>query len=167
LHRRTFYKVRDRDERFAQAWDEAFELGTEMLEDELRRRALDGWHEDTFDGDGKLTRRVHRFSSNDLLTMLKARRPELYRENARVELAGSVQTTSTIRHENGLTVGDVLRFARSLGDDAHLGVLQGLMSAMERNGHLNEAALTELNEMCRRLDAEAHPTMALEPGDAA
>jgi AcrR family transcriptional regulator len=40
VHRRTFYKVRDRDERFAAAWEEAFELGTEMLEDELRRRRL-------------------------------------------------------------------------------------------------------------------------------
>jgi len=52
-----------------------------MLEDELRRRALDGWDEDTFDGEGKLMRRVHRFSSSDLLTMLKARAPDRYRDN--------------------------------------------------------------------------------------
>lgn len=87
--RRRMYEQRDQDEAFAAAWAEAVELGTQMLEDELRRRALDGFEEETFDGKGVLVRRVVRLSPQDLITALKARRPEVYRENQRVELTGA------------------------------------------------------------------------------
>lgn len=87
--RRRLYEQRDQDEEFASAWAEAVELGTDALEDELRRRSIDGYDEETFDGKGELVRRVRRLSPQDLITALKARRPEVYRENQRVELTGA------------------------------------------------------------------------------
>lgn len=87
--RQRMYEQRDQDEAFAAAWVEAVEVGTQMLEDELRRRGLEGYDEETFDGAGKLIRRVRRLSPQDLITSLKARRPEVYRDNQRVELTGA------------------------------------------------------------------------------
>ena len=40
---RRFYDLREADGEFAEAWSRAVESGTQVLEDEARRRALDGW----------------------------------------------------------------------------------------------------------------------------
>jgi hypothetical protein len=85
-HFQAFYTERDRDEKFAASWAEAKEQGIQRLEDEALRRGVEGYDEETFDGEGQLLRRVHRFDSPLLQLRLKAARPEVYRENAGVEL---------------------------------------------------------------------------------
>lgn len=82
----SFYEHRDKDEVFAAAWAEANEQGIQRLEDEALRRGVEGYDEKTYDGEDKLIRRVRRFDSALLQLRLKAARPELYRENAAVEL---------------------------------------------------------------------------------
>jgi hypothetical protein len=84
--RSTFYLLRDRDEEFKAAWAEAIEAGTEVLEDEARRRAVDGYDEETFDGEGQLLRRVRRYDSPLLQLLLRGRRPDKYREGTGVAL---------------------------------------------------------------------------------
>jgi hypothetical protein len=114
--RRRFYEVRVDDESFAAAWDEANETGVQVLEDELHRRALEGWTEDTFDGDGKLIRRVQRYAPALLLASLRAKRPDLYGDNARVEVTGA--NGGPLEVAAGYqppTLVDVLRLARELG----------------------------------------------------
>lgn len=71
IGRRTAYNWRDADEAFAAAWDDALESGTDALEDEAVRRALDG-------------------SDTLLIFMLKARRPEKFKERVANELSGKV-----------------------------------------------------------------------------
>jgi hypothetical protein len=71
IGRRTAYDHRQRDEAFALRWADALEEGTDKLEDEAHRRALDG-------------------SDSLLIFLLKARRPEKYRESVKVEHAGSI-----------------------------------------------------------------------------
>src|SRR5206468_803097 len=70
------YDLRCADEQFADAWEDALEAGTQVLEDEARRRALD--RSDTL-----------------LIFLLKARRPHVYRDNVRVASVG------VMRHEYG------------------------------------------------------------------
>ena len=87
--RQRFYELRESDETFAQEWDEAIESGTQVLEDELHRRAMEGWDEETFDGDGALMRRVRRYSPALLIFSLKARKPDVYRDiPGRLEVTG-------------------------------------------------------------------------------
>jgi hypothetical protein len=81
-----WYELRDQDEDFAAAWSEAIEQGTQRLEDEALRRAVDGYDEETFNGEGEMVRRVRRYDGALLQTLLKGRRPEVYREGAAVEL---------------------------------------------------------------------------------
>lgn len=86
IARSTAYKWRDDDPAFAAEWDEAVEEGCDVLEDEARRRAL-GYDEVTMEG-GVEVKRVTKYSDNLLMFTLKARRPEKFRDNSRVEHAG-------------------------------------------------------------------------------
>jgi hypothetical protein len=83
--RRRWWELRQTDEAFAAAFSDAFEVGTELLEDEAWRRAVEGYDEDTLDGDGNLIRRVRRYDSALLQTLLKGRLPR-YRDGANVEV---------------------------------------------------------------------------------
>ncbi len=116
--RQRFYELRDTDEVFASAWDNAYESGTDVLEDELRRRAL-GYDEETFDGEGKLIRRTRRHSDPSLIQALKARRPDRHRDNvARVELTGRDGGPVELEANYApTTLRDVLALARELGID--------------------------------------------------
>jgi hypothetical protein len=81
-----WYALREQDEAFARAWAEAAEQGTQALENEARRRAVDGYEEFTHDGEGNLLRRVHRYDGALLQTLLKGRRPEVYKERPAIEV---------------------------------------------------------------------------------
>jgi hypothetical protein len=82
---RRFYKLRHEDEAFAAAWLEAYEQGTQTIEQEAYRRAVDGYDETTTDGDGNVLRVVRRYDSALLQILLKARRPDVYRDRLEVE----------------------------------------------------------------------------------
>jgi hypothetical protein len=78
--RTRVYELRKMDIAFAAAWDEAEEIATDGLEDEARRRAIEGVAEPLVSA-GKLVRgddgqpiTVRRYSDNLLLALLKARR---------------------------------------------------------------------------------------------
>ena len=84
--RQRFYELRDEEKAFADQWAHALDAGTEVLEDEARRRAVDGYDEETFDAEGRLLRRVRRYDGALLQLLLRGRRPEKYRDNASVEV---------------------------------------------------------------------------------
>lgn len=79
LARGTFYKLRDRDEGFKAEWNEAQEAGTQTLEQEARRRAVEGVKRPVYQH-GALVGHVREYSDTLLIFLLKARRPEVYRE---------------------------------------------------------------------------------------
>ena len=66
MNRRTAYRHRKNDPDFAEAWDHAYESGTDVLEQVATKRALE-------------------HDSQLLMFMLKARRPEKYLERQRLE----------------------------------------------------------------------------------
>lgn len=121
--RRRFYNLRERDEAFAELWRDAYDAGTMVLEDEARRRALEGIEEPVYQG-GKLVGTVRRYSDRLLEVLLRARRPEMYREN-RVELTGPqggpLQVASS---REPATLDDLVRLAGSLGVLDRLGYVE-------------------------------------------
>ena len=79
--RSRVYALRRADLAFAAAWQEAEEIATDRLEEEARRRAVDGVPEPLVSA-GKLVRdddgqpiAVRRYSDHLLLALLKAHRP--------------------------------------------------------------------------------------------
>jgi hypothetical protein len=80
-HWRRFYTLRDRDETFAAEWADAVGAGTDVLEHEAFRRAVDGVTEPIYQG-GELVGHVQRYSDKLLEFLLRGRRPQTYRDNA-------------------------------------------------------------------------------------
>jgi len=81
LPRRTVYNWRRTDQGFAQAWEAALDMGTDALEDEAIRRAYHGTGRPVFQGK-ELVGHVRDYSDTLLIFMLKARRPNKYRDRA-------------------------------------------------------------------------------------
>jgi len=79
----TVYEHRARDAAFAAAWDQAIERGTDRLEDEARRRAVDGVEEPIIHN-GKIVGSRLRYSDVLLITLLNARRPEKFKYRTEV-----------------------------------------------------------------------------------
>ena len=127
--RQKFYELREKDEVFAAAWAEAYKAGTEALEDEARRRAVDGFWETTEDGDGNLLRRVHRYSDPLMHRLLAARDPERFGTTSRVELTGPQGGPVMVtEHREKLTLEAALELVaerRRLAAGQPLGVAAG------------------------------------------
>lgn len=83
--RTTVYDRRDVDEEFRAAWDEVIERTTELMEREAYRRSVVGTDRPVFQG-GEQVGVVREYSDTLLMFLLKARRPETYRE--RLEHSG-------------------------------------------------------------------------------
>lgn len=96
LSRSRAYQLRRENKDFADLWDEAVQIGTDLLEDEAFRRAYHGVERLKFDkhGGAAIDPRtgnvyIEREYSDGLLTfLLRARRPDKYRENVKVEQTG-------------------------------------------------------------------------------
>jgi hypothetical protein len=85
VSRRCAYDHREADADFAAEWDDAVEEATDTLEQEARRRALDGWDEPVF-WQGAECGVVRKYSDRLLELMLRANRPK-YRAST-VEVSG-------------------------------------------------------------------------------
>ncbi len=88
--RRTVYDARHADEDFALAWADVETESTESMELEARRRAVKGTDKPVFQG-GIEVGRIREYSDTLLIFMLKARRPETYRDNVKIEHGGRVK----------------------------------------------------------------------------
>ena len=82
--RAAVYAARDSSETFRRQWDDAIEDATDALELEARRRAFSGVEEPVY-YKGQVVGGVRKYSDVLLIFLLKAHRPEKYRENVRVE----------------------------------------------------------------------------------
>jgi transposase-like protein len=87
--RTSAYEWRQKDEAFALAWADIEEATTEAMEREAYRRGVEGTVEPLVSA-GKHVTDVKKYSDTLLIFMLKARRPERYRDNVKVEHSGSI-----------------------------------------------------------------------------
>ncbi len=89
IHRSAAYRLRDSHPAFASAWEDAVERGTDRLEDIALELATVGEAEPVW-YQGQIVGQRHRRSENLLmallLALLRARRPQKFRDNARVEV---------------------------------------------------------------------------------
>lgn len=95
--RSTVYDARS-DPDFAKAWDDIEASTTDRMESESLRRGMDGFDKAVYH-QGQVVGKERQYSDTLLIFMLKARKPETYRENVKVEHAGVI----TQQHEVDLT----------------------------------------------------------------
>lgn len=77
--RRTVYDWLQQDDLFKALYDEAYQDAIDAMEEEARRRGEDGVDEPVYQG-GKKVGQIRKYSDTLLITMLKARRPDIFRE---------------------------------------------------------------------------------------
>lgn len=92
--RRTLYEWREADDEFRAEWEASLEEGTDALEDEALRRALHGTDEPVY-YQGEECGYVRKYSDTLTIFLLKARRPEKYRE--KIDLNHGGQAENPIR----------------------------------------------------------------------
>jgi hypothetical protein len=92
------YELRKADDEFAAAWGEAEEIAADRLEAEAWRRAVEGIAEPLVSA-GKIVRdddgqpiAIRRYSDNLLLALLKAHRPDKFRERRAIEPMGAPES---------------------------------------------------------------------------
>lgn len=95
LSRDTFYVWRGKDSDFAAAWDQALETAIDAMELEARRRAVEGVEKPIIgrvgkDEDGIITY-VREYSDSLMTLLLKAHRPDKYRERTDVQHTGKLE----------------------------------------------------------------------------
>lgn len=93
IGRTTAYRYRQSDEDFALAWADAEEESTERLEEEAFRRACEGLKRNKYDAKGNLLCEELVYSDTLAIFLLKARRPEKYRDRYEFKHSGEVKTT--------------------------------------------------------------------------
>ena len=101
--RQTVYDARSADPAFAAAWDEAIAIADELMEAEARRRAVEGTLRPVFQG-GEEVGRVREYSDTLLIFLLKAHKPEKYRDNSRVVVAGD--PANPLKHDHVISTTD-------------------------------------------------------------
>jgi hypothetical protein len=109
--RTWYYLERTKDLVFDEAWDAACEIGTDGMEQEAWRRAVEGTERPVFQG-GEEVGKIREFSDTLMIFLLKARRPKTYRERLDVNVAGGLTNNTTHVHvympSNGREKRDVL-----------------------------------------------------------
>ena len=91
VSRQSVYRARKRSKKFRRDWVEAHEQAMDLLEGEARRRAT-GVKEDVYYA-GRVVGTRTVYDTPLLMFLLKAHRPELYRDNMKVEHAGGLDVT--------------------------------------------------------------------------
>jgi hypothetical protein len=90
IARRTAYDWKKENEDFAKRWDDAAEAGTDLLEDEAVRRAVEGVPRPVF-YQGKVVGAVQEYSDELLIRMLKARRKAKYSDRVESAVSNTVR----------------------------------------------------------------------------
>lgn len=81
--RRTVYNWRNADPAFARDWAKARAIGADAIEDELVRRAVEGVAVPVYHR-GVIVGAMRRYNDRLLMVLLRALKPERYRERAAV-----------------------------------------------------------------------------------
>jgi len=113
ISRTTAYEHRA-DAQFALAWDEAEQEAADRLEREAWRRAVDGVDKPVTH-QGKITATYKEYSDRMLEMLLKAHRPEKYRERVSAEVSGpkgdpiKSEVTHILDRESAKIIADLVK----------------------------------------------------------
>jgi hypothetical protein len=93
--RMYFYEQRRIDEQFRLEWADANEQGSDLLEEEARRRAVEGVSQPHYDKDGNLKYVKVEYSDTLLIMLLKAARPAKFRDSFKADASDEDMSNSS------------------------------------------------------------------------
>lgn len=92
ISRQTAYEERKTNPHFAERWEDVEEDTTQQMEREAIRRGMEGVAEPVIFKGEDTGISIQKYSDTLLIFMLKARRPETYRERVDVKHEGTIRT---------------------------------------------------------------------------
>ena len=98
MSRAAAYKARRTNKRFAAKWEEAIDVATDAMELEARRRGMSGVAEPVY-YQGQQVGHVQKYSDVLLIFLLKAHRPEKYRDHHVVETSAPGGGPIQVEHQ--------------------------------------------------------------------
>ena len=98
ISRQTAYRWREENPDFAEAWEKALEIGITALEDEAHRRAFEGVEEPIYH-QGDRIGSVRKYSDTLSIFLLKAHRPDKYRDNYKIDFTGKLDVNALSEDE--------------------------------------------------------------------
>ena len=104
ISRARAYEVKNAEPDFASRWDEAVKEGVESLEAEAHRRAFEGYAGRPVVSQGQIVAEVTEYSDTLAMFLARAHAPEKYRDNASLEIKGTLNVVDAIR-EGRKTLG--------------------------------------------------------------
>ena len=113
VDRSNAYQRRLKNPEFSRRWDDAIEAATDAIEAEARRRAVEGVEEPVY-YKGQECGRIRRYSDSLLLALLRAKRPQEYRDSGRVEIANAPGENLKVE-ESPLAIARKIAFALAVG----------------------------------------------------
>ena len=117
IGRQTAYDARASNVVFAECWEQALDEAVERLEAEAHRRAFEGVEEPVhYKGDRVDT--VLKYSDTLAIFLLKAHRPERYRERQEMHIKGALNLAGAMRDMSDEELG---RLAHATGDEVPQG----------------------------------------------
>lgn len=100
ITRQRAYQVKDEDVVFNAAWKEALVISVENLEFEARRRAELGVLDPVFH-QGEKVGAIRKYSDTLLIFLLKAHKPDMYRDNQHIEHEHKGETVLRVLYGDG------------------------------------------------------------------
>lgn len=97
--RKSAYEHKGKYKEFAESWDNALQVGLDRWEEEAARRAFKGVERGVY-YQGEKVDTIKEYSDTLAVTMLKAHRPEKYRERMHVETSGDMTINVTVSDDN-------------------------------------------------------------------
>lgn len=147
--RSVAYAARSKSKTFAVEWDEAIEVAVAGLEEEARRRAVEGVEDPVF-YQGSISGHVTRYSDSLLMFLLKAHKPEKYAERRQhtgpgggpIAFTGALATYELGADESGTIFDELARAGafQSTAADAKADGLHPVSSDGEAGGVPSAAA---------------------------
>lgn len=111
----TAYSHRADDPAFARDWDAALEERLDNAEEELYRRAVEGFDEPAFYKGGKCGN-IRRYSDSNLQFLLKSRRRHVFGDKTQVDMRGALATTELDNAERLKLLNEILAAAQERKD---------------------------------------------------
>ncbi len=111
IDRSTHYAWMGSDPAYAEAFAAAGEQAVERLEQEARRRAVEGTEKPVYQG-GKLVGTIREYSDTLLIFLLKGALPEKYRERVSADVRGELDVTNRFAE---MSDTELDKFARGEG----------------------------------------------------
>lgn len=106
LNKSNFYLLYKRDQKFAEAWDEAIRVSKHSLHDEALRRAVEGVQKPVYQG-GKKVGTIREYSDTLLIFMIKLRDKEA-RALDNVTVRGDPDNPIRVKLDRDAIIGKLL-----------------------------------------------------------